>query len=168
MTKHIANILTACRILGGIVLLFFPAFSAAFYITYLFCGFSDMIDGTVARKTKSVSAFGAKFDTVADTVFAVACFVKLLPFMHFPAWLWIWVVAVAAIKIGNAVWEWICNRRLVSIHSGLNKATGFLLFLFPLTLGFIAPVYSAVTVCAAATVSAIHEVYLTRTGREVF
>lgn len=50
MAKHIANILTGCRILGSILLLFFPAFFVAFYIIYLFCGFSDMIDGTIARK----------------------------------------------------------------------------------------------------------------------
>ena len=49
MIKHIANLVTGCRILGS-VLLFFPAFSVEFYIIYIFCGFSDMIDGTIARK----------------------------------------------------------------------------------------------------------------------
>ena len=55
MAKHIANILTGYRILGSILLLFFPAFSTEFYITYLLCGFSDMIDGTIARKTNTAS-----------------------------------------------------------------------------------------------------------------
>ena len=54
MAKRIANILTGGRILGSILLLFFPAFSLAFYIVYLLCGFSDMIDGTVARKKAPV------------------------------------------------------------------------------------------------------------------
>ena len=57
MAKHIANILTGCRILGSVLLLFFPAFSLAFYITYLLCGFSDMIDGTIARKTNSIAQY---------------------------------------------------------------------------------------------------------------
>ena len=35
MTRHIANILTGYRILGSILLLFFPAFSLEFYIIYL-------------------------------------------------------------------------------------------------------------------------------------
>ena len=48
MIKNVANILTSFRILGSVLLLFFPAFSKAFYCTYLFCGFSDMIDGTVS------------------------------------------------------------------------------------------------------------------------
>lgn len=69
MTKHIANILTSCRILGSILLLFFPTFSVEFYIIYIFCGFSDMTDGTIARKTNSVSRFGSRLDTVADLFF---------------------------------------------------------------------------------------------------
>ena len=59
MTKHIANVLTGCRIFGSILLLFFPAFSLDFYILYLLCGFSDMVDGTIARKTNSTSKFGS-------------------------------------------------------------------------------------------------------------
>ena len=78
MIKHIANILTGCRILGSILLLFFPVFSLAFYIIYLLCGFSDMIDGTIARKTNSASEFGAKLDTVADLVFVAVFFVAKL------------------------------------------------------------------------------------------
>ena len=73
MRKQIANIITSSRILCSIFMLFFPAFSVAFYILYLFCGITDMIDGTIARKTYSTSAFGAKLDTVADFVFVAAC-----------------------------------------------------------------------------------------------
>ena len=62
MIKNIPNILTGFRIFGSILLLFFPAFSVEFYITYIICGFTDMIDGTIARKTGAVSEFGAKLD----------------------------------------------------------------------------------------------------------
>ena len=89
MTRHIANILTSCRILGSVILLFLPVFSSPFYITYLFCGFSDMIDGAIARKTNSVSDFGSKIDTAADLVFVAVSFIKLLPTIHIPWWLWI-------------------------------------------------------------------------------
>ena len=84
MAKHLANILTGCRILGSILLLFFPAFSVAFYIIYLFCGFSDMIDGIIARKTNSTSKYGSQLDTVADLFFVVVSLFKLLPAIHIP------------------------------------------------------------------------------------
>ena len=127
-----------------------------------------MADGIVARKTKSTSELVARLDTVADSVFVAVCFVKILPLIQFPTWLWIWIIVIATIKIGNVVWGLICNKKLVSMHTILNKATGFLLFLFPLTLSFIEPMYSSVIVCSLATVSAINEVYYTRMGREIF
>ena len=164
MRKKAANIITVSRILCSVCMLFCPVASVCFYVMYLFCGFTDMVDGTIARKTKSVSEFGARLDTAADIVFTAVCFVKILPLIQFPVWLWIWVAVIAAIKIGNAVWGLICNKKLVSVsmHTVLNKTTGLLLFLFPLTLGFVTPIYSAVIVCALATVSAINEVYLQR------
>ena len=51
---------------------------------YIICGFTDMIDGTVAGKTFSVSEFGSNLDTVADFMFLVACLIKLLPAINIP------------------------------------------------------------------------------------
>ena len=127
-----------------------------------------MIDGTIARKTKSVSELGARLDTVADSAFVAVSFVKILPLMEFPTWLWNWIVIIAIIKIGNVVWGLICNKKLVSMHTILNKVTGFILFLLPLTFSFIEPIYSSVIVCSLATVSAINEAYYTRMDREIF
>ncbi len=160
MRKQIANIITISRILCSICLLFCPAFSIRFYILYLCCGFTDMVDGTIARKTNTASDFGAKLDTVADGIFVAICFVKILPFMQFPAWLWTWIVVIAIIKIGNSVWGLIRDKKLISIHTMLNKVTGFLLFLLPLTFGFMDPIYSSTVVCFLATLSAIQEVYI--------
>ena len=69
MKRQIANIITGCRIFGSTLLLFFPAFSLSFYITYTLCGFSDMIDGTIARKTNSTYKFGSQLDTIADLTY---------------------------------------------------------------------------------------------------
>ncbi|MEE1076379.1 MAG: CDP-alcohol phosphatidyltransferase family protein [Acutalibacteraceae bacterium] len=168
MSKQIANIITISRILSCIYLLLCPVFSISFYIMYLFCGITDMADGIIARKTKSISELGARLDTVADSVFVAVCFVKILPLMQFPAWLWTWIVIIAIIKIGNVILGLISNKKLVSIHTILNKVTGFLLFLLPLTFSFIEPIYSSVVVCLMATLSAINELYLIRIGKEVF
>ena len=157
MAKHIANILTGYRILGSILLLFFPAFSVAFYIIYLFCGFSDMIDGTIARKTNSISKFGSQLDTIADLVFVVASMIRLLPAIHLPQWLWIWCGLIAIIKIGNIIWGFVCKKQFISLHTIMNKVTGLLLFLWPLTISFAELKYIAIAVCSIATLSAIQE-----------
>ena len=157
MAKHLANILTGCRILGSILLLVFPAFSVAFYITYLFCGLSDMIDGTIARKTNSTSKFGSQLDTIADLIFVAASLFKLLPAIHIPGWLWIWGGVIAVIKISNIIWGYVSKKQFISLHTTMNKVTGLFLFLFPLTIPFVESKYIAIAVCSIATFSAIQE-----------
>ena len=159
MKKHLANIITGLRIIGSVALLFLDAPSFPFYITYLLCGFSDMIDGAIARKTNAVSSFGSKLDTVADIVFMAACAVKVLPMIHLPVWLWIWIAVIAIIKFANIVLGFVLRKKLVVYHSVLNKITGSLLFLLPFTLQFIEPTYSFVVVCSMATIAAIEEGY---------
>ena len=158
--KHMANIITGCRIFGSILLLFFPTFSLEFYTVYLLCGFSDMIDGTIARKTNSTSKFGSRLDTIADLVFVVVSLFKVLPVIHISGWLWIWGGVIAAIKISNIIWGFVSKKQFVSVHTILNKATGLLLFLLPLTIHFWGLNCITMVVCFIATLSAIQESFL--------
>ena len=166
MIKNIANILTSFRILGSILLLFFPVFSEAFYSIYLLCGFSDMIDGTIARMTNSASEFGAKMDSVADLVFVAVSLIKLMSTIHIPVWLWIWVIVIAIIKIGNIIRVYISKKPFIFLHTIINKVTGLLLFLLPLTSSFVELKYSSLVVCSIATFSAIQEGIYIVTGYE--
>ena len=167
MKKHIANIITGSRMLFGLLLLWIPLSSAWFYILYLFCGFTDMIDGAVARKTGAVSQFGARLDTASDFVFLLACGVKILPRMCLPIWLWGWIALIALIKILNITLVFIRKKKLISIHSVLNKITGFALFLLPFTLTFVPISHSVATICILATVATVQEVCFIAKGKEV-
>ena len=159
MKKHIANIITGSRIVLSLPLLFIPLSSAWFYALYLLCGLSDMIDGTVARKTKSASDFGARLDTVSDFVFMTVALIKFVPNLHIPVWQWIWIGVIAIIKLGNSAWGFVRTKKLISPHTVLNKITGLLLFLLPVTISFVDLTHTLPIVCAVATVAAIHEVY---------
>ena len=157
LKKQLANILTSLRIIGSVWLICLPAFSPGFYIAYLLCGFTDMIDGTVARMTNSASRFGEKLDTVADIAFVAAALIKFLSNLPIPLWLWIWGGGIAAIKIGNLLLGYVFRKEFAALHTILNKVTGLLLFLLPLTVPVVEFRYSAIAVCAVATISAIHE-----------
>ena len=160
-----ANIITCIRIVLSIALLFCPALSPAFCLLYTAAGFSDMLDGHVARKTGTAGKTGAKLDTIADIVFTAACLIKLLPVLDIPVWLYIWISIIAIIKLINIAIGYVRQKEFVSVHSATNKAVGGLLFLFPLTLAFIDLKYSAAVVCAAATAAAVYEGYLIYAGR---
>ncbi len=161
-----ANTITFFRIAAGIVLLFCPVFSPAFYVLYITAGISDLLDGFAARKTNTVSELGARLDTAADFVLVVVCLIKLLPVFRIPAWLYIWIGIIAFIKVVNLISGFAVQKKFAAVHSVMNKATGALLFLLPLTLPAVPLKYAAIVVCAAATFAAIQEGHFIRTGRE--
>lgn len=62
-----ANILTATRIACGLLIAVSPAFTDRFYFFYLLGGFTDAIDGAVARRQAKALAmiFACIFASIA-------------------------------------------------------------------------------------------------------
>lgn len=162
MKRYAANIITGCRIAFSILLLMFPVFSFRFYAMYLASGITDMIDGTVARKTNSASASGSRFDTIADAVFLVSALLKLLPEIEFPAWALTWIVVIAVIKQQISHGGSFVKKVHCQTYTIMNKITGALLFLLPLTFKLAEIRYSAIAVCFIATAAAIQEGFCIR------
>jgi CDP-diacylglycerol--glycerol-3-phosphate 3-phosphatidyltransferase len=160
-----ANIITLVRVVCSLSLLFFPVFSPSFYTLYIVAGVSDMIDGTVARRTGTASEFGSKLDSAADFVMVAVCLIKLIPVLEIPSWLLIWIAVIALIKLINIVSGYVMFKKLVVAHTVMNKVTGIFLFILPLTLMLIDVKYSGVFVSAVATFAAVQEGHFIRTGR---
>ena len=153
-----ANLITLSRVLLSLALLFLSPLSIAFGILYLLGGLSDMADGFVARKTHTESETGAKLDSAADLLFVTVSAVKLLPLVRLNTWLWIWVAAIALVKIAAMVLRFVRTHTFAPPHSIANKLTGVLLFLLPLTLSLVDIHYPAALVCIVATFAAVQDV----------
>ena len=162
-----ANVITGIRILLSVGLLFCPALSPSFYVLYLTAGLSDILDGPVARRAHTDGPYGAKLDTVADACFAAACLIKLLPVLDMSIWLYVWIAAIALIKLMNIVSGFVMQKRFVAVHSRANKVTGLLLFLLPLTLPYLDLSYTAPPVCAFASFAAVQEGRFIRVGQVI-
>lgn len=88
MSFNAANMLTASR------LILTPFFVAAFltgqrqtaFIIFCVAGFTDLIDGSVARFLKQPSKGGALLDPLADKFLTQSCFVLLLMRGFIPWW----------------------------------------------------------------------------------
>lgn len=166
IVKNMANTITGIRILCAIALLFCRPLSPPFCILYITAGITDMIDGTVARKTNTSSELGSRLDTVADFLLVVACLIKLIPVLDIPVWLFAWIAVIALIKAINIVFGYVMKKRLVTAHTVINKIVGAMLFALPLTLRVFDLKYSGAVACAVATFAAIHEGHIIRTGGE--
>lgn len=160
-----ANVITCCRILSSILIMFVPVLSPCFYVLYVFSGITDILDGYIARKTSTTSMFGANLDSIADFIFVIVCLVKVLPSVDVPQWLWIWIAVIAMIKLINILSGYVYQQRFVMLHTRANKATGLILFLCPISFLLFAVKYIAIPVCAIATFAAIQEGHYIRTWK---
>ena len=66
VNRNLANYITFGRMILSLVLLLLDARFIPFYVIYVLCGLSDMLDGYVARKFKIATDFGGKLDSIAD------------------------------------------------------------------------------------------------------
>ena len=132
-------------------MLLFPVFSGPFWIFYCWCGFSDMIDGVLARKMNATSGLGSRIDSVADLVYVICSSIMILPSVELPVWVWLWAAAIGLAKIAGIVIG-SCKQRKFSIpHSISNKLTGILLFILPFAIVRSCALIPAVIVCVIAT-----------------
>ena len=164
MIRHIPNMITLSRIPIAVALPFVQPSPAVFWTLYLLCGFSDVLDGAVARSTGTVSRLGERLDTIADIIFVAVWIVLFIPAMNVGRWLWIWTGIIALIKVVNVISGLAMKKGFVAKHTPANKATGILLFLLPMVILLeVIKVPYKVLVCLLATFAAIQEGHLIRT-----
>jgi len=166
-TGSIANWLTCSRVYFSLGLLACPVFSAPFIALYVLAGLTDLLDGPLARRLGTESEAGARLDTAADIVFTAVCLFKVLPVAGLHRWLWFGTAVVAAVKGVNFISGFVLQKRFVSLHTRMNKLTGGLLFLFPLTLGRIPVTYSGAVLLCCALYAAVEEGHFIRTAEPV-
>ncbi len=161
MIAYIPNIITSARIVGTVCMMFTEPFTRAFYIVYTLTGLSDVLDGTVARLTKTTSAFGAKLDSVADLLFYITMFFMILPrlFGMLPWILWVLFLLVVFLRITAYLTAAARFKKFASSHSILNKITGAAVFATPYVMAtsFIVPFCAAMG--GVSLVSALKELY---------
>lgn len=163
--KNIANYISISRIIMSILLIVTKTFSIPFYIIYIYCGLSDMLDGFFARKYKITSEIGAKIDSIADIVFILVSIVKILTVINLSKVICIWVIIIAMIKICNVLCGYVYYKKLTLPHTITNKITGFVLFITPLIIQCIDLVIVEILICILATFSAIQEGHYIRTRK---
>lgn len=155
--NNVANYISVSRIIMSIILFVTETFSIAFYIIYIYCGISDMLDGFVARKSKNESKIGARLDSASDIIFVIVAMIKILPILNLTNRIIIWVVFIVFIKIVNVTFGYIYYKKIVLPHTIANKITGFILFIAPFIIGNTNPIIFEIIICSIATFAAVQE-----------
>lgn len=158
--KYIPNFITGIRILGSIVLLQTEPFSKFFYIIYVVCGVSDILDGYIARKIKATSKAGQVMDSIADMIFIGVVLIIMVLTIKLPFWALSWIVVIAIIRIISLCTGFIRYNSFSSLHTYTNKATGVILFCFPILYILLGLLITICLICSIASISAIEELII--------
>lgn len=133
--KYIPNIITFSRIVLCVALIFIkPAMGIISFIVYCVAGFTDMIDGTLARKIPNAQTkIGSDLDAFADMFLIVVGVFILMPAMDIWNWLWPAVIAILVFKILSAsISGLIKHKKVLFTHTQANKLAALFLFIAPI------------------------------------
>ena len=164
---NVPNIITSLRIVGTVLMLHVQSMSTWFYVLYTFTGFTDVLDGFIARKTNTTTPLGTKLDSVADLMFYAAMFYKIFPTLAevLPIGVWVGIGIAVLIRLCAYATAAIKYRRFASLHSWLNKVTGFMVFGLPyMVVTPVVAVYSYLGCAVALFASASEFVLYLRAG----
>lgn len=165
--KAIPNCITFSRIIFSIVLIFTAPLSVYFFVIYIICGLSDIVDGFVARKAGVTSSFGERLDTVADMAMIGVLLFKLYPVINPGIEIIFWIIAIAIIRLVSMLTARIRFKTFASLHTYGNKITGIILFIFPIMLPYAPATVLMHIICVAASLSAIEEWIIQLTTSEL-
>ena len=158
--KIIPNFITLIRIIGTGLLIFTEAFSTIFYILYILCGLSDVLDGYIARKFNLSSKFGARLDSLADAFFIISMIIKILPRLELELWMIILITLIFAIKILSFIIGFLRFNEVGFLHSYSNKIAGIFIFFSPIIYRLFGMYICIYIVCSIAIFSALEELFI--------
>ena len=159
--KHTANLITAGRIIGALILLLIEPLSVPFFVIYALCVISDILDGYIARRMKTAGRFGAVLDSIADVIFVAAMLIVFIPIFDPDLWLLYWMGGIALIRFFSLAVGYAKYHALSFLHTYANKATGAALACFPVLHLFFSLSATAAVLCGIASLSALEELIIT-------
>lgn len=160
MKKHLANIISFSRIIGAGFLFFLNEISTSFLIVYVLCGFTDLIDGPVARKTNNSSVLGATLDTIGDVLTYLALTRILIKKNMVPLWIFSWILSAGVMFGVCAVISKFKFGKFYLPHTYIGKLFGGCVFILPLVMQDIAGEIWMAVICSIASVHVVELFYI--------
>lgn len=122
--RHLPNALTLARLILIAPFLFFlyqHEYTTSFYL-FVLAGFTDGLDGWLARHFRWQSLFGSFIDPLADKLLIASSFISLALIGILPWWLVILVfLRDLTISFGVLSWYWFIQRKLDFKPTRLSK-----------------------------------------------
>jgi CDP-diacylglycerol--glycerol-3-phosphate 3-phosphatidyltransferase len=159
--SQIANFLSISRIVFAFALFFAEPLGIAFCAIYFICVLTDILDGYIARKTRTESKLGEKLDSVADLTFVVVLMIILFPVINPSVEVMIWIGIIGIIRVSSLLVAFVKYKTFAILHTYGNKITGLLLCVFPFAAYLVQSHQILMYImCGVASISALEELVI--------
>jgi len=152
-----ADCVTLVRAILSPFLLFLPPFGLSFYIVIAICGISDMLDGYIARRLNTVTKHGEVLDSICDAEMLCICLYCVLESVSIRKEILIFALFTALLRMANIAIGYIKAKKVIMLHTRLNKLTGALLFAFVLAIKHIDVNLASSVLCIIALIATVEE-----------
>ena len=157
MKLDLPDILSLSRVVGAVLLLFTTPLSLLFLAVYGYCCITDVLDGFLARRSRSENRQGQILDSTADIVLTVCLLACLIPFLPWEGWMITWIAVIAVIRIISLGIGSMRFGQIALLHTYGNKLSAFLRYLAPFLLAFIDLTPMMVVLCTITTLTSLED-----------
>ena len=165
--KHIPNILSLSRIVAASFLFTFNDFyDHTFLALYVFCAFTDFLDGNIARKYHCESKLGAALDSIGDGMTYLPLLKILIVQKLIPGWLVIWLMVDLALAFVGAFIALGRFKKFFIPHTYVGKLLGGVIFVLPVMVQFIPMNVWFIFIAVTATVNVAEIIYIQAVSKE--
>lgn len=160
LVGHVPNALSVARVPLSLSILFVRPFSAWFFVLYVLCGITDVLDGFIARRCHAESQLGAVLDSIADFVFFLSALYVFLTAIAIPPLIVIWAFSLVIVRGAGLIAAFSKFQSWAALHTYAYKIVGFVFFCFPAFYALMGAGMAGVILCSIATFATAEEIYI--------
>ncbi len=165
--KYVPNILSASRIIVASFLFMFNDFyDPLFLVLYMFCAFTDFLDGKIARKYHCESKLGAALDSIGDGMTYLPLLKILIVQKLIPSWLVIWILVDLALAFVGAFIALGRFKKFFIPHTYIGKLLGVVVFVLPLMVQFVPVNVWLIAIALNATINVAEIIFIQAVSKE--
>lgn len=165
--KYVPNILSASRIIVASFLFMFNDFYDPLFLgLYMFCAFTDFLDGRIARKYHCESKLGAALDSIGDGMTYLPLLKILIVQKLIPSWLVIWILADLALAFVGAFIALGRFKKFFIPHTYVGKLLGVVVFVLPLMVQFVPVNVWLIAIALNATINVAEIIFIQSVSKE--
>ncbi len=167
LIKHIPNILSVSRIAVAAFLFTFDSFyQPVFLVLYVYCAFTDFLDGKIARKYHCESVLGAALDSIGDGMTYLPLLKILIVQKLIPSWLVIWLLIALCFVFVGAFIALGRFRKFFIPHTYVGKLLGGVIFVLPLVAQLVPLNVWLFVIALTATINVAEIIFIQLVSKE--